>query len=445
MDQYKIKVLGTPIEVIENTEDRAIFVEKLNEINVDTPRSIATQNLEEAFEASEKIGFPLIMRAGFALGGKGSGFCESKEKFKNMVEEAFAFSPQVLIEEDLRGWKEMEYEVVRDEKDNCITVVNMENFDPLGIHTGESIVISPSMTLSNQEYQMLRTLAIKTVRHLGIIGECNIQYALNPNNPHEYRVIEVNARLSRSSALASKATGYPLAAVAAEIMLGKTLPEIPNAITKVTTACFEPALDYVALKIPRWDLQKFRKVSHEIATEMKSVGEVMALGRTFPEVLQKAVRMISIGSEGILDSPIKFESEDEVEANIKIASPRRIFAIAEGLFKSFFTLEEIWEMTKIDRWFLAQIERIVECAKQLKKSSLSKEDVPLIFEAKKLGFSDVQIASLCDKNFKAVRDFRGKNNIKMVTKQIDTLAAEFPAQTNYLYTTFHGAKDDLAY
>lgn len=443
LEKYKIKVLGTPISVIKNTEDREIFVKKLDEIEIKTPHSIATRSLEEAFEASEKIGFPLIMRAGFTLGGKGSGFCESKEKFQNMVEEAFAFSPQVLIEEDLRGWKEMEYEVVRDGDDNCITVVNMENFDPLGIHTGESIVISPSMTLSNQEYQMLRTVAIKTIRHLGIIGECNIQYALNPNNPHEYRVIEVNARLSRSSALASKATGYPLAAVAAEIMLGKTLPEIPNAITKVTTACFEPALDYVALKIPRWDLQKFRKVSHEIATEMKSVGEVMALGRTFPEVLQKAVRMIAVGSEGILDSPIEFGSKAEVETNIRVASPRRIFAIAEGLFKDFFTLEEVWKMTKIDRWFLSQMERIVGCAKKLKNASLCKKEVELIFEAKKLGFSDIQIADFCGKSFDEVRVFRSENNIKMVTKQIDTLAAEFPAQTNYLYTSFHGRKDDV--
>ncbi|MCK5460427.1 carbamoyl-phosphate synthase large subunit [Candidatus Gracilibacteria bacterium] len=440
LKKHGIKVLGTPIEVIKNTEDREIFVQKLDEIGINTPRSIATRTPETAMVAAKKIGFPVIIRAGFTLGGKGSGFCEEESTFKKRVKEAFSFSPQVLVEEDLRGWKEMEYEVVRDGKDNCITVVNMENFDPLGIHTGESIVISPSMTLCNQEYQMLRSVAIKTIRHLGIIGECNIQYALNPNNPNEYRVIEVNARLSRSSALASKATGYPLAAVAAEIILGKTLAEIPNAITKVTTACFEPALDYIALKIPRWDLQKFRKVSHEIATEMKSVGEVMALGRTFPEVLQKAIRMLAIGSEGISDSPIKFETKEDVEKNIRIASPRRLFAIAEGLLQDFFSLEEIWEFTKIDKWFLYQIKRITDCTKKLSQKELSEN---LLRESKKLGFSDQEIALLTGKKFNDIRTLRAQYKIFAVTKQIDTLAAEFPAQTNYLYTTFHGEKNDV--
>lgn len=439
--KHGVRVLGTPVEVIKSTEDREIFKEKLFEIDVKTPRSIAAYSLDEAIAASKKIGFPLIMRAGFALGGKGSGFCESPEKFQGMVREALAFSPQVLIEEDLRGWKEIEYEVVRDDSDNCITVLNMENFDPLGIHTGESIVISPTMTLSNAEWQLLRTVAIKTIRHLGIIGECNIQYALDPHNPEEYRVIEVNARLSRSSALASKASGYPLAAVAADILLGKNLYEIPNAITKVTTAFFEPALDYVALKIPRWDLQKFRKVSHQIATEMKSVGEVMALGRNFPEVLQKGVRMLGIGSDGILDSPIEFKTKAEIEENMRIASPRRLFAIAQAFYRDDFTLEEVYEMTKIDHWFLGQMERITDCAKHLEKTSqLTPDDLR---QAKVLGFSDGEIGRLTGQSFKDVYDLRRKHQIRPVVNQIDTLAAEFPAKTNYLYTTYLGDKDDV--
>lgn len=441
--KYNIEVLGTPVEVIKNTEDREIFVQKCDEIGTKTPRSIPARNMSDAIKASEKIGFPLIMRAGFTLGGKGSGFCETPDKFQAMVKEAFAFSPQVLVEEDLRGWKEIEYEVVRDNADNCITVVNMENFDPLGIHTGESIVISPSQTLANAEYQMLRTVAIKTIRHLGIVGECNIQYALNPDNPTEYRVIEVNARLSRSSALASKATGYPLAAVAAEILCGKDMPEIPNAITKVTSSFFEPALDYVALKIPRWDLQKFRKVSHQIATEMKSVGEVMALGRNFPEVLQKAIRMLAIGSEGILDSPTEFKNKADVEENISIASPRRLFAIAQGLYQDYFTLEEVWEMTKIDRWFLQQVERVTNGAKILDKLSIDNIDEVTLRKAKVLGFSDKDIARLIGSDFNTVRALRKQHKILPITKQIDTLAAEFPAQTNYLYTTYLGTKDDV--
>ncbi len=439
LKKHGIKVLGTPVSVIQATEDREIFVKKLKEIDVKTPRSIATRSLKEAKTAAEKIGFPLIMRAGFALGGKGSGFCENEKDFEKMAKEAFAFSPQLLVEEDLRGWKEIEYEIVRDSADNAIAVVNMENFDPLGIHTGESIVISPSMTLANFEYQMLRTVAIKTIRHLGIIGECNIQYALNPNDPSEYRVIEVNARLSRSSALASKATGYPLAAVAAEIILGKTLPEIPNAITQVTTAFFEPALDYLALKIPRWDLQKFRKVSQEISTEMKSVGEVMALGRNFPECLQKAIRMLAIRSEGILDSPVKFKNKNELEEALRIASPQRIFAVAQALFTEVFSVEEIWKMTKIDHWFLFQIEKITDFAKEL-QNNFSEEK---LLEAKKLGFSDVEIARLSKKTSAEIRKLRTHQKIIPVTKQIDTLAAEFPAQTNYLYTTYLGAKNDV--
>lgn len=440
LKKFNVKVLGTSVDAIRATEDREIFIQKLKEIDVLTPRSIATRSLEEAQKAAQKIGFPLIMRAGFALGGQGSGFCETPEQFEKKAREAFSFSPQLLIEEDLRGWKEIEYEVVRDGADNCITVVNMENFDPLGIHTGESIVISPSMTLANREYQMLRTVALKTIRHLGIVGECNIQYALDPDDDQNYRVIEVNARLSRSSALASKASGYPLAAVAAEIMLDKTLPEIPNAITQKTTAFFEPSLDYMAVKIPRWDLQKFRKVSREISTEMKSVGEVMALGRNFPEAIQKAVRMLALGSEGVLDSPIKFEKQ-ELESHLKTASPRRLFAVAEALYSGEFDIEAIWERTKIDRWFLQQLQRITDCAREL--DGAKSLPVELLKRAKLLGFSDNEIARRTQTSFEEIRSVRKKAGIVPVTKQIDTLAAEFPAQTNYLYTTYLGEKNDV--
>ncbi len=441
LKKHRIRVLGTPVSGIEATEDREIFKQKLGEIKVHTPLSFSARNISEAKSAAKKIGFPLIIRAGFALGGQGSGFCETEEKFEKLAREAFSFSHQILVEEDLRGWKEIEYEVVRDSADNCVTVVNMENFDPLGIHTGESIVISPSQTLANTEYQMLRTVSIKTIRHLGIVGECNIQFALNPDEESDYRVIEVNARLSRSSALASKASGYPLAAVAAEILCGKTLPEIPNAITKVTTSFFEPALDYVALKIPRWDLKKFRKVSHEISTEMKSVGEVMALGRNFPEVLQKAIRMLAIGSEGILDSSIQFHDKKEVEQAIRIASPLRLFAIANALFHKHFSMEEIWRMTKIDRWFLQQIERITDCATELSKTK--KISPEILKQAKRLGFSDRDMARLTKIPLQTITAKRKTSGIRPVTKQIDTLAAEFPAQTNYLYMTYTGAKDDL--
>jgi len=440
LKKYKIKVLGTPVSVIRATEDREIFVQKLDEIGVKTPHSIAARSLGEAQKAAKKIGFPLIMRAGFALGGKGSGFCENESEFDQMVRDAFAFSPQVLVEEDLRGWKEIEYEVVRDNTDNVITVVNMENFDPLGIHTGESIVISPSMTLANREYQMLRSLSLKVIRHLGIVGECNIQFALNPDDDQEYRVIEVNARLSRSSALASKASGYPLAAVAAEIIVGKNLPDIPNAITQVTTAFFEVALDYIAVKIPRWDLQKFRKVSHRVGTEMKSVGEVMALGRNFPETLQKAVRMLAIGSEGILDSPAKFKSGKELRDNIIIPSPRRLFAIAEALYSKKYSVEEIHKITQIDQWFLQQIERITGCAHELDRKQSGTVSSVLLKQAKTLGFSDEEIAKRTGKKFEQIRTLRKKYKIVPITKQVDTLAAEFPAKTNYLYTTFLGEK-----
>jgi carbamoyl-phosphate synthase large subunit len=442
LKKHGVRVLGTPVEVIRHTEDREIFANKCREVGVLTPRSIPARTLDQAWSAAKEIGFPLIMRAGFALGGKGSGFCENAEKFESMVKDAFAFSPQVQIEEDLRGWKEIEYEVVRDQDDNAITVVNMENFDPLGIHTGESIVISPSMTLANTEYQMLRDVAIQMTRHLGIVGECNIQYALDPNDSTAYRVIEMNPRLSRSSALASKATGYPLAAVAAEILCDKKLPEIPNAITRVTTAFFEPALDYVALKIPRWDLQKFRKVSHEIATEMKSVGEVMALGRTFPEVIQKAIRMLNIGSDGILDAPVEFRDKDSIRASLELASPQRIFAIAQALYKNYFSVEEIWELNRIDRWFLEQIKRVTDAAQKLDLLA-GDIDADFLFELKSLGFSDAQIAYHRGVSEMEIRAQRKKAGLHPFVKQVDTLAAEFPAQTNYLYTTYHGKSSDV--
>ncbi len=440
LDQHNVTVLGSPVQSIQYTEDREIFVQKLTEIDIKTPRSIAARSMAAATAAATEIGFPVIIRAGFTLGGQGSGFCECLEDFEARASEAFNFSPQILIEEDLRGWKEVEYEIVRDNDDNAITVVNMENFDPLGIHTGESIVISPSMTLANREYNMLRSVSLKTIRHLGIIGECNIQFALCPWDDREYRVIEVNARLSRSSALASKATGYPLAAVAAEIMLGHPLPEIKNAITQVTSAFFEPALDYVALKIPRWDLKKFRKVSHSIGTEMKSVGEVMALGRNFPECIQKAVRMLAIGCDGLLTPPEPFRDRDHVIESLRVASPLRLFAVAAALFEHHITVEEIWELTKIDRWFLTQLQRITDFAQTLQSTTL---DAKTIAEGKVLGFSDRELARLSGQSLESVRALRQDAQINPVTKQIDTLAAEFPAQTNYLYTTYLGQHSDI--
>ena len=442
LKKYKVPVLGTPVSTIRLTEDRQLFADELRRLKVLTPRSIAAYSLEEAEKALETIDFPVMVRAGFALGGQGSGFCHSLQEFRTLVREALAFSPQVLVEEDLRGWKEIEYEVVRDGADNAITVVNMENFDPLGIHTGESLVVSPSLTLNNFEYQNLRTVALKVIRHLGVVGECNIQYALNPHDPADYRVIEVNARLSRSSALASKAAGYPLAAVAASIMLGKTLPEIPNAITEQTKAFFEPALDYIAFKLPRWDLGKFRKVSHEITTEMKSVGEVMALGRNFPEVVQKGLRMLSVGSEGLLDSPFPYPDQKSIEQDIAVASPRRIWAIGQALFQETLTVEEIHQLSRIDHWFLQQLKRITDFGRVLKpQQQFSAENLQT---AKKLGFSDKELGRLTAQSEEAVRAQRYAHQLFPVNKQIDTLAGEFPAQTNYLYTTYHGVVNDVA-
>ena len=438
LKKYNLRVLGTPVETIINTEDRELFNKELTKIGVKMPRSFACTKINEALAAAKKIGYPVIIRAAFALGGKGSGFAADEKELKPLLETAFSYSPQVLVEENLKGWKEVEYEVVRDYKDNCITVCNMENFDPLGIHTGESIVVAPSQTLTNREYHKLREIGIKTIRHLGIVGECNIQYALDPKS-EDYRVIEVNARLSRSSALASKATGYPLAHVAAKLALGYSLPELKNAVTKTTTACFEPALDYLALKIPRWDLNKFRMVSKEITSEMKSVGEIMALGRSFEEVIQKGLRMLQVGLYGLVGNEnVKIESE-KIEWDIKHPTPKRILVIAEAL-KQGWTVEKISKISGIDKWFLDKLKNIVETEKELKKKSLDKD---LLLQAKKYGFSDKQIGIYKGKIAAEIRTLRQKYGIYPAIKQIDTMAAEYPANTNYLYLTYHGNKNDI--
>ena len=437
LKKYGVRVLGTPVETIRDTEDRNRFVKRLTEIGIKTAHSIAVRNVEGGMKAAEQIGFPVMIRSGFALGGQGSGVVQNSHELGAMLKEAFANTPQVLIEECLSGWKEIEYEVVRDANDNCITVCNMENLDPMGIHTGESIVVAPSQTLSNTEYHMLREIAIKTIRHLGIVGECNIQYALDPHS-NEYRVIEVNARLSRSSALASKATGYPLASVAAKISLGYTLAELKNSVTN-TTACFEPALDYIVLKMPRWDLAKFENATEYIGTEMKSVGEVMAIGRSFEEVLQKAIRMLNIGAYGLTAQKNGAFEVSDYEREIKHATTRRIFAIAEAIKKDV-PVEKIHEWSRIDPWFLHKLHRIITFEKDLKKKILS----PILLRnAKRLGFSDAQIAIVKKTTEKEVRALRKKHKITPVIKQIDTLAGEFPAQTNYLYLTYHGTENDI--
>ncbi len=439
LEKYKVQVLGTPVMAIQKTEDRDLFNKELGKIGVSVPRSRACTTRAEAVKAAKEIGFPLMIRAAFALGGQGSGFAHNSKELDNMLEIAFAYSPQVLVEENLKGWKEVEYEVVRDRTDNCITVCNMENFDPLGIHTGESIVVAPSQTLTNHEYHKLREIALKVIRHLGIVGECNIQYALDPKSD-DYRVIEVNARLSRSSALASKATGYPLAHVAAKLALGYTLPELKNAVTKTTTACFEPALDYLALKIPRWDLNKFRMVSKEITSEMKSVGEIMALGRSFEEVMQKGLRMLQVGLHGLVaNEDVKIKS-DEIEQDIKCPTPKRILVIAEALRKGY-TVEQIAKLSGIDAWFLDKLKNIVELEKTLKKAKTITPD--LMLEAKRKGFSDKQIGFIKKKEELDVRKQRKKMGIFPSIKQIDTMAAEYPANTNYLYLTYHGDGNDI--
>ncbi|MES2014710.1 MAG: carbamoyl-phosphate synthase (glutamine-hydrolyzing) large subunit [Patescibacteria group bacterium] len=438
LKKYGVEVLGTPVSVIRDTEDRDLFIQRLAEIDVMTARSFAARNVEDAVKAAEKLTYPVMIRMGFALGGEGSGLVRSEAELRSRLAEAFHRSPQVLIEEYLAGWKEVEYEVVRDAFDNCIVVCNMENIDPMGIHTGESIVVAPSQTLTNEEYHRLREVAIKTIRHLGVVGECNIQYALDPKTG-DYRVIEVNARLSRSSALASKATGYPLAFIAAKLSLGHSLLTLPNAVTKTTVACFEPALDYLVLKMPRWDLNKFDGALTKIGTEMKSVGEVMAIGRSFEEVLQKAIRMLMIGAEGFtVNKGETFKIEKYLE-EIKEPTTRRIFAVAEAL-RSGVSVEEIHRLSGITTWFLDKMKNIIDVEKSLKKETL---DAELLLKAKRTGFSDRQIAVLTDRTENAVRTLREKRGVKPFVKQIDTLAGEFPAKTNYLYVTYHGAEHDV--
>ena len=458
LQQYGIRVLGTPVSAIIDTEDRELFVARLDEIGVKTIRSMACTNVDEVREAAAELGYPVILRAAYALGGLGSGFCDDESQLCSQAEEAFSFSPQVLVEKSLRGWKEIEYEVVRDRYDNCITVCNMENLDPLGIHTGESIVVAPSQTLTNSEYHKLRALAIRIVRHLGIVGECNVQYALDPQS-EDYRVIEVNARLSRSSALASKATGYPLAFVAAKLGLGYGLFELKNAVTKTTSAFFEPALDYVVCKLPRWDLTKFHGVSHELGSSMKSVGEVMAIGRTFEEALQKGIRMIGQGMHGLVEN--KALRIDDMDDALRHATDNRIFVLAKAL-QMGYSIEQVHQLTRIDRWFLQKMQHVVAIDHQLREyghladlmermepTELQEyleapEFVTMLLDAKIYGFSDFQIAralglesimKMEDAGL-TIRQWRKNLGIVPVVNQIDTLAAEYPAATNYLYLSY---------
>ncbi len=441
LKKYGVRVLGTSVETIQNTEDRDLFVKCLDEIGALAPKSIATKNIKEATKVARGLGYPVMVRAAYALGGQGSGVCRSEVQLKARVREAFAVSPQVLVEEWLGGWKEIEYEVVRDCKDNCVTVCNMENFDPLGIHTGESIVVAPSQTLTNEEYFKLREVALKVIRHLDIVGECNIQYALDPDTKDgevRYKIIEVNARLSRSSALASKATGYPLAYVAAKLALGYSLTEIENKVTKVTKACFEPALDYCVIKMPRWDLNKFKNVNKELGSEMKSVGEVMSIGRTFEEAMQKALRMIGTGMHGLVSNTLTLK---ELRGELSKPTDERVFAIGSALTKGY-SIDKIHNLTKIDKWFLYKLKNIVDCEKELKHKPLTKA---LMQKAKQLGFSDYQIAKIrgSGKNLLKIRQKRKKMGITPYVKQIDTLAGEFPAQTNYLYMTYNASEHDI--
>ena len=458
LEKYGVKVLGTPVQAIIDTEDRDLFVKRLDEIGVKTIKSEACSTVEEVQKAAHELGFPVILRAAYALGGLGSGFCDNEEELLAQAEEAFSFSPQVLVEKSLKGWKEIEYEVVRDCYDNCITVCNMENFDPLGIHTGESIVVAPSQTLTNSEYHKLRALAIKIIRHIGIVGECNVQYALDPQS-EDYRVIEVNARLSRSSALASKATGYPLAFVAAKLGLGYGLFELKNSVTKTTSAFFEPALDYVVVKIPRWDLTKFHGVKRQLGSSMKSVGEVMAIGRTFEEALQKGLRMIGQGMHGFVENhEIKIA---DIKTSLHEPTDMRIFVVSKAL-KVGYTVEQIHELTMIDRWFLQKLKHIVDIDQQLKTfaqfSEMAEfmdntelmeyleapEFVELLRQAKVYGFSDFQIGRALGLESRmnmeqaglTVRSWRKELGVVPVVNQIDTLAAEYPAQTNYLYLSY---------
>ena len=447
-EKYNACVLGTPVQAIMDTEDRELFVEKLNEIDVKTIKSEAVENIEDARRAARELGYPVIIRAAYALGGLGSGFCDNEEELNILAEKAFSFSPQVLVEKSLKGWKEVEYEVVRDRYDNCITVCNMENFDPLGIHTGESIVIAPSQTLTNAEYHKLRELAIRIIRHIGIVGECNVQYAFDPES-EDYRVIEVNARLSRSSALASKATGYPLAFVAAKLGLGYGLFDLKNSVTKTTSAFFEPALDYVVCKIPRWDLGKFHGVDRELGSSMKSVGEVMAIGRTFEEAIQKGLRMIGQGMHGFVEN--KELVIEDVDKALREPTDKRIFVISKAM-RAGYTVDQIHELTKIDKWFLQKLQNIMNTSKEM-QAYKQIADMPdeLLRKAKVQGFSDFQVARAIgfegdmEDGILCVRNHRKKVGILPVVKQIDTLAAEYPAQTNYLYLTYSGVANDVKY
>ena len=451
-EKYNVQVLGTPVQAIIDTEDRELFVERLNEIDVKTIKSEAVECAEDARRAARELGYPVIVRAAYALGGLGSGFCDNEEELNVLVEKAFSFSPQVLVEKSLRGWKEVEYEVVRDRYDNCITVCNMENFDPLGIHTGESIVIAPSQTLSNTDYHKLRELAIRIIRHIGIVGECNVQYAYDPQS-EDYRVIEVNARLSRSSALASKATGYPLAFVAAKLGLGYGLFELKNSVTKTTSAFFEPALDYVVCKIPRWDLGKFHGVDKELGSSMKSVGEVMAIGRTFEEAIQKGLRMIGQGMHGFVEN--KELVIPDIDKALREPTDKRIFVISKA-FRAGYTVDQVHELTKIDRWFLEKLMNIMQTSKELHAWGANHKqltDLPdtLLYKAKRQGFSDFQVARAIgmegemEDAIVTMRQHRKQRGILPVVKQIDTLAAEYPAQTNYLYLTYSGTENDVHY
>ena len=452
LEKYNVQVLGTPVQAIIDTEDRELFVEKLNEIDVKTIKSEAVENAEDARRAAAALGYPVIVRAAYALGGLGSGFCDNEQELNVLVEKAFSFSPQVLVEKSLRGWKEVEYEVVRDRFDNCITVCNMENFDPLGIHTGESIVIAPSQTLSNTDYHKLRELAIRIIRHIGIVGECNVQYAYDPQS-EDYRVIEVNARLSRSSALASKATGYPLAFVAAKLGLGYGLFDLKNSVTRTTSAFFEPALDYVVCKIPRWDLGKFHGVDKELGSSMKSVGEVMAIGRTFEEAIQKGLRMIGQGMHGFVEN--KELVIPDIDKALREPTDKRIFVISKA-FRAGYTVDQVHELTKIDRWFLEKLMNIMRTSRELHDWAGNHKllsDLPddLLYKAKRQGFSDFQVARAIgmegemEDAILAVRRHRKERGIVPVVKQIDTLAAEYPAQTNYLYLTYSGTANDVRY
>ncbi|MBC5606423.1 carbamoyl-phosphate synthase (glutamine-hydrolyzing) large subunit [Bacteroides difficilis] len=464
LEKYNVKVLGTPVQAIMDTEDRELFVHKLNEINVKTIKSEAVENVEDARRAAKELGYPVIVRAAYALGGLGSGFCDNEQQLDVLVEKAFSFSPQVLVEKSLRGWKEVEYEVVRDRFDNCITVCNMENFDPLGIHTGESIVIAPSQTLTNKEYHKLRELAIRIIRHIGIVGECNVQYAFDPES-EDYRVIEVNARLSRSSALASKATGYPLAFVAAKLGLGYGLFDLKNSVTKTTSAFFEPALDYVVCKIPRWDLGKFHGVDKELGSSMKSVGEVMAIGRTFEEAIQKGLRMIGQGMHGFVENKELVISD--IDKALREPTDKRIFVISKA-FRAGYTIDQVHELTKIDKWFLQKLMNIMKTSEELRKWKVENGELKMIIDiphgnsqlstfnsqlrkAKVQGFSDFQIARAIgyegdmEDGILYIRKHRKEAGILPVVKQIDTLAAEYPAQTNYLYLTYSGVANDVRY